>query len=33
MPPGCPADMNGDGYVDDADFVLFANAYDNFACP
>lgn len=30
--PGCPADMNADGLVDDADFVLFAGAYDTFDC-
>lgn len=27
----CPADLNADGVVDDADFVLFATAYDAFA--
>lgn len=27
----CPADLNNDGAVDDADFVLFASAYDVFA--
>ena len=27
--PGCPADFNGDGGVDDADFVTFARAYNN----
>ncbi|MBS0188025.1 MAG: hypothetical protein JSS51_08145 [Planctomycetes bacterium] len=26
----CPADMNNDNFVDDADFVLFAGAYDQF---
>ena len=26
----CPADLNGDGFVDDSDFVIFASAYDNF---
>jgi hypothetical protein len=26
---GCPADFNGDGGVDDADFVVFARAYNN----
>ena len=29
----CPADLNADGLVDDTDFVLFAQAYDNFADP
>lgn len=24
----CPADLNGDGVVEDADFVIFANKYD-----
>ncbi len=28
----CPADLNGDGLVDDADFVIFANAYDTLVC-
>jgi len=28
----CPADINGDGIVDDADFVLFAAAYDLLDC-
>ena len=28
----CPADLNDDGFVDDTDFVLFAQAYDLFAC-
>jgi hypothetical protein len=28
----CPADLNGDGFVDDADFVLFANAYNILDC-
>lgn len=27
----CPADINFDGFVDDADFVLFACAYDELA--
>lgn len=27
--PGCPADFNGDGGVDDADFGFFAIAYNN----
>ncbi len=29
---GCPADLNSDGQVDDADFVLFAVAYDLLDC-
>ena len=28
----CPGDMTFDGFVDDEDFVLFASAYDIFAC-
>lgn len=28
----CPADLNGDDAVDDADFVLFAVAYNLFDC-
>lgn len=28
----CPGDLNGDGFVDDGDFVLFASAYDLFDC-
>jgi hypothetical protein len=28
----CSADLNGDGYVDDADFVTFANAYNTLDC-
>jgi hypothetical protein len=28
----CAADLNGDGYVDDADFVLFAGAYSLLLC-
>ncbi|MFO0859631.1 MAG: hypothetical protein U0570_03680 [Phycisphaerales bacterium] len=28
----CPADLNGDTFVDDADFVLFAAAYDLLDC-
>jgi hypothetical protein len=28
----CPADLNGDGVVDDADFVLFAAAYNLLYC-
>lgn len=29
----CDGDINGDGYVDDADFVEFAGAYDMLLCP
>ncbi|MBX3388435.1 MAG: hypothetical protein KF691_03150 [Phycisphaeraceae bacterium] len=28
----CPADLNGDGYVDDADFVIFVQAYNLLYC-
>lgn len=28
----CPGDLNGDSMVDDADFVLFASAYDLLVC-
>lgn len=28
----CPGDLNGDGYVDDADFVAFALAYNILVC-
>ena len=31
-PAPCPADLNGDGFVDDSDFVDFALAYDAFVC-
>jgi len=30
---GCPADLNSDGFVDDTDFVLFAQAYEQFTVP
>lgn len=30
QPGSCPADLNGDAMVDDADFVLFATAYNEF---
>ncbi|MFO0859926.1 MAG: hypothetical protein U0570_05165 [Phycisphaerales bacterium] len=30
--PGCAADLNTDGLVEDTDFVLFATAYDTFDC-
>ncbi|MBS0187897.1 MAG: hypothetical protein JSS51_07500, partial [Planctomycetes bacterium] len=33
MPPGCPSDLNADGFVDDADFTLFVDAYDQLVCP
>jgi len=28
----CPADLNGDGFVDDADFVIFVQAYNLLYC-
>ncbi|MBS0187765.1 MAG: hypothetical protein JSS51_06830 [Planctomycetes bacterium] len=28
----CPGDFNGDAFVDDADFVVFAAAYDQLIC-
>jgi hypothetical protein len=28
----CPADLNGDGFVDDGDFVEFASAYNVLDC-
>ena len=31
--PTCPADFNDDGVVDDIDFVLFAQNYDEFTVP
>lgn len=31
-PETCPADQNGDRFVDDSDFVAFAQAYDIFDC-
>jgi hypothetical protein len=33
MLAGCPADFNEDGAVDDADFVIFAGAYNDLVCP
>lgn len=30
--PACPADLNNDRVVDDADFVRFASAYELFVC-
>jgi len=32
MPIDCPADFNSDGFVDDADFVMFVAAYDALLC-
>lgn len=32
MGPPCPADFNGDQQVEDADFVIFAGAYDALLC-
>jgi hypothetical protein len=32
MPAGCRADLNTDGVVDDADFVVFVRAYDDLLC-
>jgi hypothetical protein len=29
----CPADFNSDGVVDDSDFVIFADAYNELTCP
>ena len=29
----CPGDYNGDGFVDDSDFVSFAGYYDSFFDP
>lgn len=31
--PACVGDFNSDGFVDDTDFVIFANAYDQFTVP
>lgn len=28
----CPADFNSDGFVDDSDFVIFANSYNVLLC-
>lgn len=30
--PTCPADFNDDGFVDDDDFVFFANSYNILLC-
>ncbi|MBY0112943.1 MAG: hypothetical protein K2Y21_08985 [Phycisphaerales bacterium] len=32
MTPACPADLNNDDQVDDADFVIFAAAYNTLDC-
>lgn len=32
LKPPCPADLNGDGIVEDSDFVLFAGAYNILDC-
>jgi hypothetical protein len=32
MDAGCPADLNSDDVVDDADFVVFVSAYDQLLC-
>ncbi|MBX3379591.1 MAG: hypothetical protein KF805_05825 [Phycisphaeraceae bacterium] len=32
VPPGCPADLNQDGFVDDADFPIFVAAYNILDC-
>lgn len=32
-PSACPADLNGDGLVDDADFVVFVEAYEFLVTP
>ncbi|MFO0786078.1 MAG: hypothetical protein U0573_07000 [Phycisphaerales bacterium] len=29
----CPADLNGDSLVDDQDYVIFVQAYNNIICP
>ncbi|MBX3388288.1 MAG: hypothetical protein KF691_02405 [Phycisphaeraceae bacterium] len=31
-PDPCPGDLNNDGFVDDADFVIFVNAYNILDC-
>jgi hypothetical protein len=33
MPAGCPSDLNADGVVDDADFILFVAGYNELVCP
>lgn len=32
VPAACPADLTGEGFVEDADFVIFANAYNILDC-
>ncbi|MBX3379592.1 MAG: hypothetical protein KF805_05830 [Phycisphaeraceae bacterium] len=32
IPPGCPADLNQDGFVDDSDFPTFVVAYNILDC-
>lgn len=32
-PTPCPGDLNNDRQVDDADFVLFVDGYNQFVCP
>jgi hypothetical protein len=32
-PSTCPADLNGDHVVDDADFQIFVQAYNALLCP
>ena len=32
VPPSCPADLDGDGVVDDADFSIFVVAYEVLDC-
>ncbi len=33
MPMDCPSDFNGDAMVDDNDFVIFVDAYNELLCP
>jgi hypothetical protein len=32
VPDACPGDLNNDGFVDDADFVIFVNSYNILDC-
>jgi len=32
-PLACPSDFNGDGFVEDSDFVMFVTAYNELLCP
>ncbi|MBX3381440.1 MAG: hypothetical protein KF805_15200 [Phycisphaeraceae bacterium] len=32
VPAACPADLTGEGFVDDSDFVIFAQAYNLLDC-